>query len=108
MSGAAHYHRVPVLDPVPFEERRSDMELVYFLLIGALAGWLAGTLTKGSGFGLVGNIVIGVLGALVGGYLFRSIGIWSDGGLLGTLITALVGAIVLLFLLSLVRKPKQI
>jgi len=83
------------------------MELVYFLLIGAIAGWLAGNLTKGSGFGLVGNIVIGVLGALVGGYLFRSIGVWSDGGLLGTLVTSLVGAIVLLFLLSLVRKPRQ-
>jgi len=83
------------------------MELVYFLLIGAIAGWLAGNLTKGSGFGLVGNIVIGVLGALVGGYLFRSMGIWSDGGLLGTLVTSLVGAIVLLFLLSLVRKPRQ-
>jgi uncharacterized membrane protein YeaQ/YmgE (transglycosylase-associated protein family) len=83
------------------------MELVYFLLIGAVAGWLAGNLTKGSGFGLVGNIVIGVLGALVGGYLFRSLGIWSDGGLLGTLVTALVGAIVLLFLLSLVKKPRQ-
>ena len=83
------------------------MELVYFLLIGAVAGWLAGNLTKGSGFGLVGNIVIGVLGALLGGYLFRSLGLWSDGGLLATLVTALVGAVVLLFLLSLVRKPKQ-
>jgi len=83
------------------------MELVYFLLIGALAGWLAGNLTKGSGFGLVGNIVIGVLGALVGGYLFRSMGVWNNGGLLGTLVTALVGAIVLLFLLSLVKKPRQ-
>ena len=83
------------------------MELVYFLLIGAVAGWLAGNLTKGSGFGLVGNIVIGVLGALVGGYLFRSMGVWSNGGLLGTLVTALVGAIVLLFFLSLVKKPRQ-
>jgi len=83
------------------------MELVYFLLIGAVAGWLAGNLTKGSGFGLVGNIVIGVLGALLGGYLFRSMGIWSDGGLLGTLVTSLVGAVVLLFLLSLVKRPKQ-
>jgi uncharacterized membrane protein YeaQ/YmgE (transglycosylase-associated protein family) len=83
------------------------MELVYFLLIGAVAGWLAGNLTKGSGFGLVGNIVIGVLGALVGGYLFRSMGVWNNGGLLGTLVTALVGAIVLLFLLSLVKKPRQ-
>jgi len=83
------------------------MELVYFLLIGGVAGWLAGKLTKGSGFGLVGNVVIGVLGALLGGYLFRQLGFWSDGSLVGTLLTSLVGAVVLLFLLSLVRKPKQ-
>lgn len=83
------------------------MELVYFLLIGALAGWLAGKMTKGSGFGVVGNLVVGVLGALLGGYLFRQMGFWTDGGLLATLLTALVGAVVLLFLLSLVKKPKQ-
>ena len=83
------------------------MELVYFLLIGGVAGWLAGKLTKGSGFGLVGNVVIGVLGALLGGYLFRQLGFWSDGSLVGTLLTSLVGAVVLLFLLSLVKKPKQ-
>jgi len=83
------------------------MELVYFLLIGALAGWLAGKLTKGSGFGVLGNVVIGVLGALLGGYLLRSLGLFSDGSLIGTLLTALIGAIVLLFLLSLVKKPKH-
>ena len=83
------------------------MDLVYFLLIGALAGWLAGKLTKGSGFGVVGNVVVGVLGALLGGFIFREMGFWSDRGLVATLLTALVGAVVLLFLLSLVKKPKQ-
>ena len=83
------------------------MDLVYFLLIGALAGWLAGKMTKGSGFGVLGNVVVGVLGALLGGYLLRQLGFWTDSSLLGTLVTALLGAIVLLFLLSLVKsKPK--
>lgn len=81
-------------------------DFIYFLVTGAIAGWLAGRILKGSGFGLIGNIVIGVLGAVLGGYLFRTLGFWSDGGILGQIVTALVGAIVLLFLLSLVKKPK--
>ena len=80
------------------------MELIYFLLIGALAGWLAGQLTKGRGFGLLGNMVVGVVGAALGGYLFRSLGFGTEGSLFGVLLTALFGAIVLLFLIGLVNK----
>jgi uncharacterized membrane protein YeaQ/YmgE (transglycosylase-associated protein family) len=79
------------------------MDLVWFLLIGLLAGWLAGQVMKGGGFGLIGDLIVGVIGALLGGWLFGLLGI-SAGGLLGALITATVGAIVLLFVLRLVKK----
>jgi uncharacterized membrane protein YeaQ/YmgE (transglycosylase-associated protein family) len=77
--------------------------LIAFLLIGAIAGWLAGTLMKGGGFGLLGNIAVGVLGAVIGGFLFGLLGI-SAGGLLGSIITATVGAAVLLFVVGLIKK----
>jgi len=76
----------------------SLIHLVYFLLIGLAAGWLAGRITKGTNFGLVNNLIIGVIGAILGGFLFSLIGL-SATGLIGSLITATVGAIVLLYLL---------
>lgn len=77
--------------------------LLIFLAIGALAGWLAGNIMKGKGFGIIGNIVVGIVGALFGGYLFNFFGI-AAGGLIGALITATVGAVVLLFIVSLVKR----
>ncbi|MFA5900130.1 MAG: GlsB/YeaQ/YmgE family stress response membrane protein [Hyphomicrobium sp.] len=77
--------------------------LLILLLIGAIAGWLAGTLIKGYGFGLIGNIVIGVIGAYIGAWLLPQFGLW-EGGLIGSIISATVGAIILLFLIGLVRK----
>jgi uncharacterized membrane protein YeaQ/YmgE (transglycosylase-associated protein family) len=82
------------------------MEFVWFALIGVCAGWLAGQVLKGSDFGLLGNLVIGVLGAILGGWLFGVLGISAERSLLGALITAFVGAVVLLFLLGLVRSKK--
>ena len=77
--------------------------LVIFLAIGAVAGWLAGLILKGHGFGLLTNIGIGVLGALIGGWLFRSLDIHA-GGLIGDIITATVGAIALIVVIRLLRK----
>lgn len=79
------------------------MDLVLFILIGGISGWLAGNVRRGHGFGLLGNIVVGVFGSIVGGYLFGLLGI-SAGGIIGSLITATVGAIALLALISLVKK----
>ncbi|MEL0028736.1 MAG: GlsB/YeaQ/YmgE family stress response membrane protein [Perlucidibaca sp.] len=75
------------------------MSVIWFLLIGALAGWLAGMIMKGGGFGLIGNMVIGVLGSVIGGYLFQSVGVAAGG-----LVTALIGALVLLFLVRLAKR----
>ncbi len=80
------------------------MELLWFLVVGLIAGWLAGVLVKGGGFGIVGDLAMGVLGAFLGGFLFRSLGIGAGGGLLGSIIVATVGAVVLILLLRLVRR----
>lgn len=84
---------------------RNDMEFLWFILIGLAAGWLAGQLMKGGGFGIVGDIVVGVVGALLGGFLFRTFGVSAGGGLIGSLIVATIGACVLLFLLRLIKRP---
>jgi uncharacterized membrane protein YeaQ/YmgE (transglycosylase-associated protein family) len=80
-------------------------EFVWFLIIVLIAGWLAGKITKGSGFGLIGDLVIGAIGALVGGFLFGLLGL-SASGFIGSLITAVVGAIVLLFIVGWIKKRK--
>ena len=79
------------------------MNLLYFLIIGLVAGWLAGLILKGKGFGLLGNLIIGCIGALLGGYLFGLLGI-ASAGIIGSLIAALVGAIILLWIISLFKK----
>jgi uncharacterized membrane protein YeaQ/YmgE (transglycosylase-associated protein family) len=79
------------------------MEILWFILIGLAAGWLAGQFMKGGGFGIVGDIVLGVVGAVVGGFLFRQLGLSAGGGLVGALIVATVGAVVLLFVVRLVK-----
>jgi len=77
------------------------MALLWFVIICAVAGWLAGQLMKGHGFGLLGDIIVGIIGAFIGGYLFRAVGVNIGGGLVGTLLVAFVGAIVLLFIVRL-------
>jgi uncharacterized membrane protein YeaQ/YmgE (transglycosylase-associated protein family) len=73
------------------------LSLVMFLIVGAAAGWLAGNIMKGGGFGPLGNLVVGVIGSFVGGILFWLIG-FRAFGLIGNLISATVGAVVLLWL----------
>jgi uncharacterized membrane protein YeaQ/YmgE (transglycosylase-associated protein family) len=78
------------------------LDLVWFLIVGAVAGWLAGQLTKGRGFGLAGNLAVGIIGAVVGGVIFRLIGL-SAYGTCGSLIMATLGALVLLFALKTIQ-----
>lgn len=79
------------------------MYIIWFLIVGAIAGWLAGLITKGSGFGLLGNIVLGIVGAVIGGFIFRSLG-WFSSGTLGTIFMALIGALIVLFLAGIFRR----
>ena len=78
--------------------------LLIFLAIGAVSGWLAGSFMRGGGFGLLGDIVVGIVGAVVGGYLFGLAGISAGGGLIGSIVTATVGAMALLFVIRLVKR----
>ena len=77
--------------------------LILFLAIGLVAGWLASRVMRGGEFGLVGDLIVGVVGAYVGGWLFGLLGI-SAGGLLGSLVTAFVGAVVLLYVIRLIKR----
>lgn len=77
---------------------------IVWLIIGAVAGWLAGVITKGGGFGLVGNIVVGIIGAFVAGWLLPRVGFSFGGGVIAAILNAAIGGVVVLMLLSLVRR----
>ena len=79
------------------------MGVIAYLAIGALAGWLAGNIMKGGGFGLLGNIVVGIVGSMVGGFAFGLLGL-SAGGMIGSIVTATVGAVLLLWIVGLFKK----
>ncbi len=80
------------------------MDFIWLMLVGLIAGWLAGVLVKGGGFGVLGDIVVGILGALVGGFLFGALGLSSSGGFLGSIFVATIGAIVLIVLLRIIKR----
>jgi uncharacterized membrane protein YeaQ/YmgE (transglycosylase-associated protein family) len=81
-----------------------SMSLLYSLILGAIVGWLAGTIMKGGGFGLIGDIVVGIVGALIGSWVFGFLGISAGGSLVGSLITGLVGAIILIAIVRLIKR----
>lgn len=72
------------------------MQIIWFLLIGIVSGWLAGVISRGGGFGVWGDLITGIVGSFIGGYLFSFIGI-STYGTIGTIISSTVGAVVLLW-----------
>jgi uncharacterized membrane protein YeaQ/YmgE (transglycosylase-associated protein family) len=80
------------------------MELLIFLLVGAIAGWLAGLIVRGFGFGLIGNIVVGIIGALVAGYLFPRLGIGLPAGMVGEILSAAIGAVIVLVIIGFIRR----
>ncbi len=81
------------------------MDLLSFLIIGLIAGWIADMLVKGSQFGLLGDLIVGVIGAFIGGFIFNALGI-DAYGLLGSIVMAVIGAVVLLLLLNAFNKRK--
>jgi uncharacterized membrane protein YeaQ/YmgE (transglycosylase-associated protein family) len=80
------------------------MGIIASLIIGAIAGWLAGLIVRGAGFGLLGNIVVGIIGALVAGWLLPRLGIVLASGTLGSILDSTVGAVIVLVILSLIRR----
>ena len=83
------------------------MEILWYLIIGGVAGFLAGQIMKGQGFGLVGNVIVGIIGGIVGGWLFSLLQL-EAGGLIGSLIVALIGAVVLLCVVNLIMGKKGV
>jgi len=79
------------------------VSLIGFLVVGLIAGWLGGKIMRGGGFGFFGNLIVGVVGAFLGGILFNALGITAFG-FVGALVTATVGAVVLLFIVGLIRR----
>jgi uncharacterized membrane protein YeaQ/YmgE (transglycosylase-associated protein family) len=79
------------------------MSLLWFLLIGLIAGWLAGIVMKGSGYGVIGDIIIGIVGSFIGGHVLGWLGIGASGTI-GSLLTALLGAIILIFIVRLIKR----
>lgn len=78
--------------------------VLIWIIIGGVAGWLAGLIVKGYGFGIIGNIVVGILGSVVAGWLFSNAGIMPGSGIFGAIVAATLGAIVLLLAIRLVRQ----
>lgn len=78
--------------------------LFALIIIGLLAGWIAGKIMRGSGFGLIGNIAVGIAGAFVGNLLFEQLGIPAQGGMLRAIFGATIGAVILLFVIGLIRR----
>jgi uncharacterized membrane protein YeaQ/YmgE (transglycosylase-associated protein family) len=78
--------------------------IIVWLIIGAIAGWLAGTVVKGGGYGLIGDIVVGIIGAIIAGWLFPHLHIAVATGVVGSIIDAFIGAVILLIILRLVRR----
>ncbi|MCK9994711.1 MAG: GlsB/YeaQ/YmgE family stress response membrane protein [Candidatus Krumholzibacteria bacterium] len=79
------------------------MEIVIFLLIGATAGWIAGRIMEGGGFGLLGNMIVGVIGSFLGQYLGGVVGFGADAGIFTSLLIAVVGAVILLFVVGIIK-----
>jgi uncharacterized membrane protein YeaQ/YmgE (transglycosylase-associated protein family) len=80
------------------------MGIIVWLIVGAIAGWLAGLIVKGAGFGLIGNIIVGIVGAIVAGWLLPRLGILIGGGVIAEIINAAIGAVIVLVILSLIRR----
>jgi uncharacterized membrane protein YeaQ/YmgE (transglycosylase-associated protein family) len=78
--------------------------LLVFLIVGAIAGWLAGVIVRGVGFGLVGNIVVGIVGAFLAGWLLPMLGIAIGGGIVAAIINALIGAVILLVIIGFIKR----
>ena len=78
--------------------------LIYWLVVGLIAGWLAGVVMKGGGYGVVADIILGILGGLLGGWIFTSLGIGAGGGVIGGIVVAFIGAVILVAITRVLKR----
>src|SRR5512134_1228972 len=86
-----------------FAARRLVMGFLAWIVVGLIAGWLAGQVMRGGGYGVVVDIILGLLGGVLGGWIFGQLGIWPGGGMIGSIIVAFVGAVVLVWITRLLK-----
>ena len=80
------------------------MEILYVIIVGAIIGWIAGKIMKGGGFGFIVNMIVGIIGSMIGSFTFKQLGVQAEGGLLIDVIVGVIGAIILLFIVGLFKK----
>ena len=80
------------------------MGFIAWIVVGLIAGWLAGQVMKGGGYGVLVDIILGILGGILGGWIFNALGIWPGGGMLGAIIVAFVGAVILVAISRAVKR----
>ena len=80
------------------------MGLLYWIVVGLIAGWLAGQVMKGGGYGVLADIILGILGGIVGGWIFGQLGVSAGGGMIGSIIVAFIGAVVLVAITRVLKR----
>ena len=78
--------------------------IIIWLIIGGVAGWLAGLIVRGGGYGIIGDVVVGIIGSVIFGWLFGAMGWGAGSGVIGSIIAATIGAVILIFILRLVTR----
>jgi uncharacterized membrane protein YeaQ/YmgE (transglycosylase-associated protein family) len=86
------------------KKKEKHMGFLTWILVGLIAGWLAGQVMKGGGYGVLVDIILGIVGGVVGGWLFGALGIWPGGGIIGAILVAFVGAVILVWITRLIKK----
>jgi uncharacterized membrane protein YeaQ/YmgE (transglycosylase-associated protein family) len=86
------------------QKEASNMSFLEWIVVGLIAGWLAGKVMKGGGYGVIVDIILGILGGILGGWIFGMLGIWPGGGIIGSLIVAFIGAVILVWITRLLKK----
>jgi uncharacterized membrane protein YeaQ/YmgE (transglycosylase-associated protein family) len=86
------------------EKEEGGNHMIYWIVVGLIAGWLAGKVMKGGGYGVLVDIILGILGGIVGGWLFGVLGIWPGGGIIGSILVAFVGAVILVWIARKLKK----
>lgn len=82
----------------------SLVAILIWIVVGAVAGWLAGLVMRGAGFGLIGNVLVGIVGAVVAGFLLPKVGIVIGGNIIASILNAFIGAVIILFVIGLLRR----
>jgi len=86
------------------KKEEAKMGLIYWIVVGLIAGWLAGKVMRGGGYGVLVDIILGILGGVVGGWLFGMLGLWPGGGIIGSILVAFVGAVILVWITRQLKK----